>query len=431
MSSVLVAGDWHLASVTVAGLLELGYQIGVLACDQGAFGEFAAGERAANEPGTAKILDRARVDGSLFPVIGDDAMRTAACDSALSVVAYDSRTRADGTVVDLRPARTAALLLAATGGSRPVVLTSQVRVGTSDEVLRTVGLAPDTDALVHMPENLRLGQGIEDFLRPHRLVAGCNAPVLPESVRELLTHFAAGVVVRVSLVEAELVKHGTNAYLAMCITLANDIGTISGCLGADPVRVMDGVRADARVAVNAPLQPGAAYAGATLQRDVMALWEAGAPIGRDGLFRAISRANAVHALEPLALLDRCLDGLSDRRICLLGLTYKPGVSTLRDSPAALIANELAAHGCAVTAFDPVAEDTELMGVSRCADLQEAVLGADCVVLTVEHDAFAGVVGPGLGDTSPRRRLLVRTGVRERDSRVPTPDGWTSVDLWQS
>ncbi|MFG2133842.1 UDP binding domain-containing protein [Streptomyces sp. NPDC048751] len=430
MPRALVAGDWHLASVTVAGLLELGYTVHSHVSDGEVFRRLADGSLTANEPGVTPVLGKALADGALLPVLEEESLPAVARECDLSLVSFDTRTLADGTVVDTRPALAAGTLLRVTDGTGPVVMLSQVPAGTSDSVLHTAGLSPASAALVHMPENLRLGRALEDFLTPHRLVVGCNAPALPDPVEELLVRVEARHVVRLSLLEAELVKHGTNAYLAACITLANDIGTVAAHLGADPVRVMNGVRADARIADGAPLRPGEAYAGATLQRDVRALWEAGAPVGRDGLFKAISHANAVHALEPLAVLDRCLDGLADRHVCLLGLTYKPGTSTLRDSPAARFARELTAMGCKVTAFDPVAEPALLEGIVRYDALEDAVHAADCVVLTVEHDEFTTAHGFPLGDTRPRRRLLVRTSARERDSGVPTPAGWDSVDLWQ-
>ena len=422
--SALVAGDWHLASVTIAGLLELGYAVRCWTDDAAAFERIVSGTRAANEPRVRDILRDGLSRGRLDAALGLLPATEAARDCDLGIVAFDSSTTADGRMVDARPIRAAEHLLASHGGERPVVVSSQVRAGTLDGVLRAAGLPADSPALVHLPENLRLGRAIDDFLRPHRVIVGCNAATPPTAVEALLTALAP------RNTEAELVKHGTNAYLAACITLANDVGTIAARLGADPWRVLAGVRADERVAPGAPLRPGEAYSGATLQRDVRALWEAGMAIGRDGLFRAISQSNAVHALQPVALLDRCLDGLDGRRICLLGLTYKPDVSTLRDSAAVRLAHELAALGCRVTAYDPVAEPDPLDGVQRCGSLAEAAADADCLVLTVEHDEFARLSEPDFRPLRPRHHVLVRTRSPERASRVATPAGWRSVDLWQ-
>ncbi|MEU3860079.1 UDP binding domain-containing protein [Streptomyces sp. NPDC028722] len=432
MPEAYLTGDWHLASVTAAGLLRLGYTVHLRpdaanVPDPEAFDALTRGERCAEEPGVAEILGAARAAGTLRPVLDrTDAVQVLA-RADLCLVAHDTGTSPDGTAADPRPAAALAELLAHPGRLGPVVAEGQLKAGSCDAALAAAGLPADSPDLVHLPENLRLGRAVEDFLHPARAVVGCNALDLPPAVRALLDALAPAAERPMRLVEAELVKHGTNAYLACCITLANDLGAIAGRLGADPVTVLDGVRADERVADRAPLRPGDAYAGATLHRDVRALIEHGEPYGRDGLFRAVANANAVHALAPLAVLDRRLDGLAGRTVCLLGLTYKPGVSTLRDAPGLRLARELLAQGAAVTAHDPVAEPTNTGDVRRFHTAAEAVAGADCVALVVEHPAFAD---PALlASTAPRRPLLLRLTGAEGRSRVPTPPGWTSVDQW--
>ncbi|MFB7496509.1 UDP binding domain-containing protein [Streptomyces sp. NPDC056161] len=431
MPDVLVVGDWHLASVTVAGLTEAGYTVTLRAgcpweADPAAAQALLAGRRAAGEPRVAEVMAGAAAAAGIRTAEGADETQAAAVTTDLIVIAFDSRTTADGSMADDRPARSAEHLLCTVGRTAPVLLTSQVRAGTCDRTLATTGAAPES--LVHAPENLRLGRSMADFLRPHRLVLGCAALELPPAVKELTARLEPGRVLHTGLVEAELIKHGTNAYLAACITLANDIGAVTAWLGGDPQTVLEGVRADERVAASAPLRPGGPYSGATLQRDVRALWEQGEPVGRDGLFRAISAANSVHSLAPLAVLDRRLEGLRGRRICLLGLTYKPDVTTLRDSPARTLAHELSAQGAHVTAYDPVADQEEIAGLHRHARLAEAADGADCLVVVAEHRAFTH---PGFLDAvRPRRPLLLRLAGTRTDSSVATPPGWQSIDPWQ-
>ncbi|MEW2297886.1 UDP binding domain-containing protein [Streptomyces sp. NPDC006743] len=432
MPDVLLVGDWHLASVTAAGLLRLGYAVHVrpdaldAAADE-AFDTFARGERCAGEPEVAQSLTAAHGAGALRPVLNEERTAEVLRKAVLTLVAHDTATAVDGTLTDPRPPTALRELLAHPDRGGPVVALSQLRAGTCDAALSDTGLPADSADLVHLPENLRLGRALSDFLRPARTVVGCNAPELPGPVSELLDLIASVNELRMTLAEAELVKHGTNAYLALCITLANDLGTIAGSLGADPVTVLDGLRADDRVADRAPLRPGEAYAGATLHRDVRALMEQGRPIGRDGLFRAIAHSNAVHALAPLARLDRELEGVGGRTVCLLGLTYKPGVSTLRDSPALRLGRELTTQGASVTAYDPIAEQVDLGEIHRATTLAEAVAAAHCTVLMVEHPAFTE---PDLfKGVQPRRPLLMRLTGTERRTRVPTPPGWRSVDPW--
>ncbi|WP_341855835.1 UDP binding domain-containing protein [Brachybacterium sp. GPGPB12] len=358
-------------------------------------------------------------------MLADEADLDRALGSAVLVaVAYDSRTTVNGETDDSRSEDAVRALLARGVSGPAILLSSQVRAGTCERLLRSSGLPADSRALVHVPENLRLGSALEDFLHPERLVVGCNAPDLPPVVAELVAQWNARDTRRVRLVEAELVKHGTNVFLSMCIVFANDLGWIARELGADPVAVMEAVRADSRVSPKAPLRPGQAYAGATPQRDVRALWEAGEMFGRDTLFAAVSRSNASHALAPVALLDRILDGLYQRRVCLLGLTYKPGITTLRDSPALRLAKELTAFGCTVTAHDPHAEQIALDAVDRRCTVSSAATDADCVVLVTAHEEYLSL---DLGSLSVRR-----TNLLDLCAAAPSlsgRDGWRLHDMW--
>ena len=418
MPSAVVLGDWHLASVTAAGLTRLGYRTLVWAGDPQVTLALIRGERSAGEPEVATLL----AAGDCQPVVGERQLAGALASADLGFVAFDSATSSDGSVIDDRPAEAVRQIWRLTDGSCPVVLSSQVRAGLCDALLVELSGSRDDSWLVHLPENLRLGRALADFIHPERLVVGCNGTP-PDAVREFTDQLDEQPI-RLRLAEAELVKHGTNAFFALCITFANDVGWIARELGADAGRVLAAVRADPRIGDRAPLRPGDAYSGSTLQRDVRALCELGRPAGRDGLFDAVSRANAVHGMAAVAVLDRLLDGLQGRAVCLLGLTYKPNVSTLRDSPALRLAAQLRQHGCRVTAYDPVAEPLPPeSGIERSPTLAGAVAGTDCVVLVTAHD---GLRPAELAATEPGRLLFDLTG---SGATTNLWSGWQVLDLW--
>ena len=424
MGEVVVVGDWPLASVTSAGLLNLGYSVRGWDRDRDAREVLETLGGTAGEPGVADVLATAAADGRYVVLADEVDLDQALGGAGLVVVAYDSRTTVDGEIDDSRSEDAVRALLERGVSGPAIMLCSQVRAGTCERLLRSSGLPADSQALVHVPENLRLGSALEDFLHPERLVVGCDAPELPPAVAELVARWKARDIRRVRLVEAELVKHGTNVFLSMCIVFANDLGWIARELGADPVAVTEAVRADSRVSPKAPLRPGQAYAGATLQRDVRALWEVGELFGRDTLFAAVSRSNASHALAPVALLDRILDGLYQRRVCLLGLTYKPGIATLRDSPALRLAKELTAFGCTVTAHDPHAEQIALDAVDRHCTVSSAAAEADCVVLVTAHEEYRSL---DLGSLPVRRPNLLNLCAAA--SNLRGHDGWQLHDMW--
>lgn len=422
-ADTVVVGDWHLASVTAAGLVELGYRVDVWAGDAESTQALVRGERAAGEAGIAQRLGSA--GGNCRPLTDEHQLTVSVGAAGFVLIAFDSSTTRDGAMIDRRPTDAVRQVWQASAGKCPILLSSQVRAGTCDDLLRELAGTTDDDRLVHVPENLRLGVALSDFLAPERLVLGCNGTP-PAPIAQFIRRLRAGQLIDLRLIEAELVKHGTNAFLAMCIAFANDLGWIARGLGADAGPVLDAVRADPRVGRQAPLRPGDAYSGATLQRDVRALDEHGRPFGRDGLFAAVSRSNAVHGLAAVSVLDRMLDGVDGRSVCLLGLTYKPNVSTLRDSPALRLAEQLALQGCRVTAYDQIAEPLpDTSAIERCVSMDDAVAGVDCVMLMTPHDDIRLAE---LAATRPTRALLFDVCGA---GTAQAPAGWHSVGLWQT
>ena len=145
--------------------------------------------------------------------------------------------------------------------------------------------------LAHVPENLRLGRALDDFLHPDRLLIGSDDDAAFELAAAALAPFSS-TPMRLSLASAEMAKHATNAYLALCVAFANDLAWLSLCAGADPSEVAAALRADPRVSPSAPLQPGPAFSGATLMRDLVTLRNLGEKCGRPDLFDTVIRSTS-------------------------------------------------------------------------------------------------------------------------------------------
>jgi UDPglucose 6-dehydrogenase len=151
---------------------------------------------------------------------------------------------------------------------------------------------------------------------------------------------------------------------------------------------------DRRIGAYAFLNPGPGFAGGTLGRDVQALRGLAARAGRrTRLLDATLEVNAArlpHFVEKLrALCAGKVAGLRGACVGLLGLTYKPGTSTLRRSAALEFARLLAAEGAAVRAYDPKVSEpsAETAGVELCADAAQAAAGADALVLMTPWPEF--------------------------------------------
>lgn len=253
--------------------------------------------------------------------------------------------------------------------------------------------------LVSNPEFLRQGNAIGDFLHPDRIVLGGDDLSAVDAVaalyRPVLDQTVPGrdvaplpVLVRTSIEAAEMIKHASNAFLALKVSFANEIANICAATGVDVREVTEAVGLDARIGP-AHLSAGLGWGGSCLGKDVSALVDTARAGGYDA--RLLGEVVAVNARQRRLAVEKLrahLGGLAGRRICLLGLSFKPGTDDLRDAPALSVAAELLAAGAEVTAYDPVVEAVpELPGLEVAGGPYEAAAGADAVVLGTEWPEF--------------------------------------------
>lgn len=265
-------------------------------------------------------------------------------------------------------------------------VTAQVPVGTCGEMLRRIkAKRPELQAgVAYSPENLRLGQAIERFMKPPLPVIGTDEDWVFERVVELLRPLQVDAWTRTGLKAAEMTKHALNAFLATCVTFGNELGNLCDEVGADGVEVVKALRLEERVGRKAMLMPGLGFSGGTLARDVQTLREIGKrqqleTTFLDGLWAANQKQNGI-VKRKLGKLFKSLQGV---KILVLGLTYKPDTSTLRRSAALEIIAELAAAGAVVTGHDPMADPAELAQhreLRAVADVYEAAQGQQALVL---------------------------------------------------
>src|SRR4029079_7195460 len=202
------------------------------------------------------------------------------------------------------------------------------------------------------PENLRLGKAIETFRHPDRVVFG----VRDTYARSRITKLFVPITDRLewmSVESAEMTKHAINAFLATSVTFINELAALCETCGADAKEIERGLKSERRIGPSAYLSPGAAFAGGTLARDVMALKSLGARVGRQTpLLDGVEASNREHRhWARRQLMDR-LKTLAGTRVAIWGLTYKPGTDTLRRSTSIELCRWLLDEGASVSVHDP-------------------------------------------------------------------------------
>jgi UDPglucose 6-dehydrogenase len=388
--NVCVVGLWHLGSVTAACIAERGLDVVGVADNPERAASLNNGSPPLFEPGLAELMAKHLASGRLRFT---SSLRDGVKGSAYVVIAYDTPVNEnDEADLTLITATVDALANCLEKGAT-IIVSSQVPVGTCEALAdRLRFLNPGLRfGMACVPENLRLGQAIERFLRPDLLVFGADGEATMERVETLFSPIP-GPRARMNLRTAEMTKHAINAYLAMCISFGNELANLCDEVGADAFQVVQALKLDSRVSPRAPLAPGLGFAGGTLARDMIVLKKLAAQYGYAApLLNGVLAVNQFQNGMVVHRLEGLLGTLAARTIGVLGLTYKPGTSTLRRSAAIEIIRDLVAKGAAIKAFDPKADRAEIdlhrQEFSMCTDPYAAAKDADALALVTPWPEF--------------------------------------------
>jgi len=274
-----------------------------------------------------------------------------------------------------------------------VIISSQSPVGyCSDfrDILRNHNPC-STLELAYSPENLRLGDAINCYLNPDRIILGTKNKETLLKCLELFNQIEiSDNILCMSLESAEMVKHGINSFLAMSIVFANHLADICSDKGANIRDVVWGLKTDSRIGKKAYLTPGIGFSGGTLGRDLKVLKLANGG-GYAKLFETIYELNSERKKSIVYKIEHRFGNLKNKNIGILGLTYKPGTSTLRRSLPIEIINLLYNKEAKIYAFDPKADYDEISNTEKifniCSSITELIDNCEYLVLLTEWQDF--------------------------------------------
>ena len=401
MKPIVVTGLWHLGCVTAACLAER-YDVIAHDHDRRTIDDLSSGVPPLFEPGLAELVARGLATGRLrFTTSASEAR-----ESDILWIAFD-------TPVDEEDRADVEFIAGAISGWFPyltkgtlIVVSSQVPVGFTARMEREAREGGFDVSFAYVPENLRLGQALETFKHPDRIVAGVRNEADRARLAELLGPFSDNIV-WMSVESAEMAKHALNAFLATSVTFANEIAATCERVGADFRDVERALRTDARIGERAYLAAGLGFAGGTLARDVRALTSiARAHAISTELLDGVLETNARQQQWAALTLARELGELQDKKIAVLGLTYKPGTDTLRRSSVVDFCRRVHAEGARIVAFDPAIHrlGEESAFIDLAESVERALDGADAVIIGTEWPEFRNLSPKSLQTMS--RRLVV-------------------------
>jgi len=280
-------------------------------------------------------------------------------------------------------------------GYKVVVVKSTVPVGTCrrlKQVIKDHQVRPTPFDIVSNPEFQREGSAIEDFMRPDRVTIGAESEQAIAIMKDIYSalYLIETPFVITSLETAEMIKYAANAFLAMKVSFINEIANLSEALGADVHDVARAMGLDGRIGKKF-LHPGPGYGGSCFPKDTRALSKMAFDKGYS--FKILEAVIKVNNEQRKRMINKIVDKVGDLKgkiIGILGLSFKPNTSDIRESSSIAIIQGLLAMGAKVKAFDPGAmEETRavLPEIGYGKDAYDVAEGADALVLVTEWNQF--------------------------------------------
>ena len=396
---VSVVGTGYVGLVTGACLAEAGNDVVCMDVDEAKVERLRAGEIPIYEPGLEPLVAENVAAGRLAFTTD---MAECVDHGLFQFIAVGTPPDEDGSA-DLRYVLDVARAIGRHMSEYRVVIDkSTVPVGTADKVRAAVGeaLAERGSAteydVVSNPEFLKEGAAVEDFMKPDRVIVGCDNVRTAELMKELYAPFNRNHerVLTMDVRSAEMTKYAANAMLATKISFMNEVANLCERVGADVEAVRQGIGSDPRIGFSF-IYPGAGFGGSCFPKDVAALEGTAREHGYTA--RILQAVEAVNQDQKRVLerkiVERYGDDLTGKTFALWGLAFKPNTDDMREAPARVLMEALWARGAAVRAFDPEAMDECRRIYGERPDLTlvdgpyEAVAGADALVLMTEWKPF--------------------------------------------
>ncbi len=425
-----VIGCGYLGAVHAAAMASIGHEVVGIDVDEHKVASLSKGEAPFFEPGLQKILSEGIASGCLRFTTD----MAAASWAEVHFIGVGTPQQAGGSAADLTYVNAAVDgLLPHLSPGDVVAGKSTVPVGTAAELAERV--APTGATLVWNPEFLREGWAVQDTIDPDRLVAGVPrgddgeraAGVLREVYHTAVAKDTPFIVT--DYATAELVKVAANAFLATKISFINAMAEIAEVTGADVTQLADAIGHDARIGRRF-LGAGIGFGGGCLPKDIRAFSARAEELGRSESVTFLREVDAINLRRRERAVQLVVDALGGsvfkKNVTVLGAAFKPHSDDIRDSPALDVAVRLHGLGAWVTITDPAAIENASRihpQLNYVADRDEALRGADAVLVVTEWDEYRRELDPEHAGELVNQRIVV-DGRNCLDATAWRAAGWS-------
>lgn len=388
-----VIGTGYVGLVTAVGLAELGHDVTGTDSVAEKIERASQGNPHIYEPGLEELLKKNLKKGNL--IFSTDLDKTIQSSDVL-FVCVNTPQREDGSADMSFVEKVSRHIAVNLNSYKLVVEKSTVPVKTSSWIKRTISLYKKSEVefdVASNPEFLREGRAVSDFMNPDRIIIGVETDRAREMMVKIYEKYKDQLLV-VDIDTAELIKHASNSFLAMKISYINLISNLCERTNADVEMVAKGMGLDPRIG-DQFLRAGIGYGGSCFPKDVRALIWIGEDMGINfNLLKEVDRINTDRINLFMEKVKKALWILKEKRIAVLGLSFKPQTDDIRNAPSISIIRELQKEGAILYLYDPKAmENLKEILPEKASQIiysespYEAVKGANAILVMTEWEEF--------------------------------------------
>lgn len=384
-----VIGTGYVGLVASVCFADAGHHVSSVDSDPEKLAKLQAGKVPFYEPGLEDLFQLNSKRMNFYPEVADAVTR-----SEVVFVAVGTPELPDGSADLTATFRVLEEICKAATEPKFVVLKSTVPIGTARKAQAFCNEnAKEKIEVINNPEFLKQGAALEDFLKPDRVVIGCQSEKAQKLMQELYEPFVKNgrPIIFMDNTSAEMTKYAANSFLAMKIGFINELALLADKLGADIESVRAGFTSDSRINPSF-FQPGIGYGGSCFPKDVRALIHIGKEQDLDLML--LRAADDVNERQKTILIDRLLKRfgkLEGIKVALWGLAFKPRTDDVRRAPSLKLIEDLVENGAHVSTYDPVATENAKRSCpaefKACESAMEAAAGADALVIVTEWPEF--------------------------------------------
>lgn len=384
---ILIVGTGYVGTTTGLIFCEMGHQVTGLDLDTHKLQALKAGKLYFYEPGLEDLLSRHVAAKNIYFTKNT---KKAVKDNDVIFICVGTPMEADGSANLTYVKNVAQSIGKYMNKSKIIVTKSTVPVGTAELVEKWVAgkqTTPIPFDVVSNPEFLREGSALQDALNPDRIVIGSSSETARAIIREMYRGFHCPIV-ETNPRASEMIKYASNSFLAMKISFINELARLCDRLNININDVSTGIGLDQRIGPQF-LRAGMGYGGSCFPKDVNALIQTAKEQGQPlSILESVVKVNEEQPVYFIEKIKQVLGGnLINKKIAVLGLSFKANTDDTRESPSLHLIDRLLAEQAQVRVHDPVVKIVARPSLVQLQRVEETVAGADALIIGTDWDEY--------------------------------------------